>query len=163
MARKIKFEVDEWYHCYNRGVDKRVIFDNDYDYSRFIKLLYICNHSQSIVFRDLLTNIPRGEFFDFPADQSLVDIRAYCLMPNHFHLLLDYKKEGGISFFMQKLLTAYSKYYNSKKKRSGSLFGGNFKATHLNMDEYLQYIYSYSVILAVLQKDLIKYDLLKLR
>ena len=64
-------------------------------------------------------------------------------MPNHFHLLLHEKKEGGISEFMKKLLTAYAKYFNTKYQRTGSLYESTFKATHLDNDNYLQYIYFY--------------------
>ena len=143
MERKFEFSVDEFYHLYSRGVDKRVIFDDDKDRQRFIKLLFLCNHSQSTRFREIVEDPSLADIFDFPADQSLVDIGVYCLMPNHFHLLIHEKEENGTSLFMQKLLTAYSKYYNTKNKRVGSLFDGNFKAKHLSEDRYLEYIYSY--------------------
>ena len=143
MERKFNFSVDEFYHLYSRGVDKRIIFDDDNDRSRFIKLLFICNHNEPISFRDLTTDHSLKDIFDFPADQSLVDIGTYCLIPNHFHLLIHGKKEGGVSMFIQKLLTAYSKYYNIKNDRKGSLFDGNFKAKHLDDDNYLKYIYAY--------------------
>ena len=64
-------------------------------------------------------------------------------MPNHFHLLLREKKEGGISMFMEKFLTAYSMYFNKKNGRTGKLFEGVFKAIHVDNDEYLKYLFSY--------------------
>ena len=64
-------------------------------------------------------------------------------MPNHFHLLIKEKIEGGTSLFMQKLSTAYTMYFNKKYQKTGSLFGGRFKAKHLNSDEYLKYQFSY--------------------
>jgi len=143
MNRKFVFSIEEFYHIYSRGVDKRVIFIDDNDYYRFIKLLWICNHNDPIVYRDLIKNLPSHNVFDFSADQTLVDIGAYCLMPNHFHLLLYEKKEKGISIFMQKLLTSYSKYFNAKYHRTGTLYESVFKATHLDDDIYLQYIYAY--------------------
>ncbi len=143
MNRKISFAIDEFYHLYSRGVDKRVTFENSDDYQRFIKLLFVCNHSHPVVFRDLIDTVPNGNIFEFPADQSLVDIGAYCLMPNHFHLLVKEKREGGISAFMLKLLTAYSSYFNKKHKRKGQLFDGRFKAAHLDEDNYLRYVYAY--------------------
>ncbi len=143
MERKFNFSVDEFYHIYSRGVDKRIIFDDDNDRNRFIKLLFICNHSQPIVFRDLIRNTSLKDIFDFPADKTLVDIGAYCLMLNHFHLLLHEKKDGGISAFMLKILTAYSSYYNKKHDRKGKLFDGNFQAKHLASDRYLEYVYAY--------------------
>jgi len=143
MERKFEFSIGEFYHLYSRGVDKRILFDNDTDRLRFVKLLFVCNHRESIVFRDLEKNHFLKDVFDFPADQSLVDIGAYCLMPNHIHILMHEKIEKGISMFMQKLLTAYSKYYNTKNSRNGALFDGNFKARHLDNDNYLNYIYTY--------------------
>ena len=143
MERKFIFSVDEFYHLYSRGVDKRIIFNDDKDRLRFIKLLFICNHNEPISFRDLSKNPSLRNIFNFEADQSLVDIGAYCLMPNHFHLLAFEKREKGISIFMKKLLTAYSKYYNTKNDRKGALFDGNFKAKHLDTDNYLKYIYAY--------------------
>lgn len=139
MARKIIFSVDEFYHIYNRGNGKSTIFFNDSDRRRFQKLLYLCNSDNPVVFKTVqslaLDKIERGE--------TLVDIGAYCLMPNHFHLLLREKREGGISIFIQKLLTAYSKYLNKKYERTGTLFEGPFRATHVDRDEYLKYLFSY--------------------
>ena len=64
-------------------------------------------------------------------------------MPNHFHLLVRELKEGGISKFMQKLMTGYTMYFNKKNDRNGSLFQGKFKATHVSNDRYLRYLVSY--------------------
>jgi len=80
---------------------------------------------------------------DVETGPKLVAIGAYCLMPNHFHLLIKEITEGGIVKFMSKLLTAYSAYFNKKYERAGALFGSEFKSTHLDADEYLKYIYSY--------------------
>lgn len=75
--------------------------------------------------------------------KTLVDIGAYCLMPNHFHLLLHEKTENGISLFMQKLTTAYTMYFNKKYDRSGGLFQGTYKAKHADSDIYLKYLFGY--------------------
>jgi putative transposase len=64
-------------------------------------------------------------------------------MPNHFHILITEKIEGGISKFMQKLSTAYSMYYNKKYKRTGGLFEGKFKSQHAGTDQHLKYLFSY--------------------
>lgn len=137
--RNFDFSIGEFYHVYNRGTDKRIIFQDEYDYQRFIRLLYICNSEKNIVFRDVLME----ETFGYDRGNTIVEIGAYCLMPNHFHFLLREKIDGGISLFMLKLLTAYSTYFNNKNKRSGSLFEGKFRATHVDNDEYLKYLYSY--------------------
>ena len=75
--------------------------------------------------------------------ETLIDITAYCLMPNHFHLLVHEKTEGGASKFMQKLTTGYTMYFNKRHERNGSLFQGKFKATHVSDDRYLKYLLSY--------------------
>lgn len=133
--RKQSFAVGEYYHLYNRGTEKRKIFldKNDYDY--FLFLMYICNTIKSIKLRDV------GENFD--REEIIVDIGAFCLMPNHFHILVREKKESGISKYMLKLMTGYSMYFNKKYKRTGKLYEGVFKSTHASKDIYLKYLYSY--------------------
>ncbi len=144
-SRNFDFSIGEFYHAYNRGTDKRIIFSDEYDKERFIKLMYLCNSERNIVFREVLDE----ELYKYERGETIVDIGAYCLMPNHFHLLLHEKVEGGISLFMLKLLTAYSTYFNNKYKRTGSLFEGKFKATHADTDEYLKYLFSYIHLNAV--------------
>ncbi len=134
-TRKQTFVPNEFYHLYNRGTDKRVIFKDKGDYHHFLFLMYICNTIKSIELRYLGKNFDRGE--------TLVDIGAYCLMPNHFHILAHEKVEGGISKYMLKLLTAYSMYFNKKYERTGKLYEGVFKSTYINNDRYLKYLYSY--------------------
>lgn len=138
-SRNFDFSIGEFYHAYNRGTDKRIIFNDEYDSERFIKLLYLCNSEKNIVYRDVLAE----ESYQYERGETIVDIGAYCLMPNHFHLLLHEKVDGGVSLFMLKLLTAYSTYFNNKHKRTGGLFEGKFKATHADTDEYLKYLFSY--------------------
>lgn len=133
--RKTQLVKDEYYHIYNRGVEKRKIFLDKEDYFHFLKLLYLCNSSKSIILRNVNKQFDRGE--------TIVDIGAYCLMPNHFHLLCKEKINLGITIFMKKLLTAYAMYFNKKYKRSGVLFQGRFKSEHADNDRYLKYLYSY--------------------
>ncbi len=139
MNRKIKFSKGEYYHIYNRGVEKREIFTSESDYNRFVYLLYYANLFEPVNMRSMINqgfpSVNRGE--------TLVDIGGWCLMPNHFHLLVKEKSNGGLSKFLSKLQTGYSMYFNKKNERTGALFQGSFKAEHLNTDEYLKYIYSY--------------------
>lgn len=144
MERKISFSVDEYYHIFNRGNDKRNIFLGPRDYSRFLVLLYLCNSTKAVNIRD---NFPKGvsfgEIMNFDRGETLVNIGAYCLMPNHFHLLIHEKKEDGLTKFMGKLSTGYSMYFNRKNKRTGKLFEGVFRAVHLAQDEHLRYLFAY--------------------
>ncbi len=144
MRRKFEFSVGEYYHIYNRGTEKRKIFTNIHDCNRFMTLLYICNNTMPIDVSHLLQGgLSFTELMDIKIENKLVDIGAYCLMPNHFHLLLREKCENGISLFMKKLLTAYSMYFNKKYQRTGRLFEGPFLARHVDTDEYLKYLLSY--------------------
>ncbi|MCX6739538.1 MAG: transposase [Candidatus Parcubacteria bacterium] len=139
MERKFNFSVDEYYHVYSRGVERREIFLNNDDRERFLRSLFLFNSSRSFQFRDVIgisnENIVRGNL--------RTAIGAYCLMPNHFHLLLRETEEGGISAFMGKLLTSYSMYFNKKYKRTGALFEGVFRAQHVDSDNYLKYLFAY--------------------
>ena len=138
--RKVSFTLDEYYHIYNRGNSKQEIFHDKEDYFRFLSLLYACN-SQNNFKTD---NINRNKTpYDFERGKSIISIGAYCLMQNHFHILVREIESGGISKFMQKASTAYSMYYNKKYKRTGGLFEGKFKSQHANTDRYLKYLFSY--------------------
>lgn len=111
-------------------------------------LLYLCNGTARLHISDLL---PRGfasgeliELFEkVDRGDPLVEVGAYCLMPNHFHLLMREKEKNGISRFMQKITTGYTMYFNKRHERSGVLFQGVFKSTHAKEDRYLKYLLSY--------------------
>lgn len=75
--------------------------------------------------------------------QPMVDIVCYCLMPNHFHLVLRQLIDGGIHKFMHKLATGYAMYFNRKYDRTGILFEGPFKAIPIKEDEYLTHLLRY--------------------
>jgi len=142
MSRPFSFAEKEYYHCFSRGTEKRKIFLSNKDYERFIALLFICNNKEKVHLSNYSSK-NRQNIFNIKRDETLVDIGVYCLMSNHFHLLLHEKEEGGISTFMQKLMTAYTMYFNTKYKRSGALFSGRFKAEHADTDNYLKYLFSY--------------------
>ncbi|MDO8589712.1 MAG: transposase [bacterium] len=141
MTRPIILSIGEFYHIYNRGTEKRKIFLSKHDYERFIALLYLCNSTISV--RIDMRRKSLDETLDTDRDKNLVDIGSYCLMPNHFHILLKERVENGISLFMQKLTTAYTMYFNKKYERNGSLFQGTFKAEHADKDSYLKYLFAY--------------------
>jgi len=144
MSRKISFIIDGYYHIYNRGTDKRITFNDDQDYQRFIALLYLCNSTFAVDLREHFSEGSTfGEIFTLPRGEKIIDIGEYCLMPNHFHLILHERIEGGISLFMQKLSTGYTQYFNKRNKRTGSLFQGRFQAKHADTDEYLKYLFAY--------------------
>mgnify|MGYP002083452786 CR=1 FL=1 len=140
MTRPFPFSVGEFYHIYNRGTEKRTIFTTTAERDRFIALLYLANQTGPI---ELKIQGSTLEEMRERTTKPLVDVVAYCLMPNHFHLLIREREEGGISKFMQKLQTGYTMYFNIRHERTGALFQGKFKATHVADDRYLQYLVSY--------------------
>ncbi|MEK7228286.1 MAG: transposase [Patescibacteria group bacterium] len=148
MLRKDPFVTGEYYHIYNRGVDKRVIFKSEKDSKRFVMLLYISNSNSEKKFRlDNLINQQRKTFSEvllIDKGESLVSVGAWCLMPNHFHIILKQEVDGGITSFMKKLGTAYSMFFNIKYKRQGALFGGPFKSKLIGVDDaYLRHLLAY--------------------
>ncbi len=144
MERKMPFAEGEFYHVYNRGVEKRIIFLTDGDYARMELLLYLCNSKTAVNIRAYRERgFSYESLWSLDIDKPLVDIGAWCLMQNHFHLLVHESRAGGISQFMLKLTTAYSMYFNAKNERVGSLMQGPFKAEHVSSDRHLQYLFSY--------------------
>jgi putative transposase len=149
MNRKIIFSPGEFYHIYSRGVDKRNIFLNKNDYNRFVKLLYLANSDKKFNFADVFGKKRDKNIDEIEKGNEIVSIGAWCLMPNHFHILIKVnlevgpQGENGISVFMKKLLTGYSMYFNTKHHRHGALFESKFKAKHLDYDQYLKYQFAY--------------------
>ncbi len=148
--RKTTFANGEFYHIYNRGVDKREVFLAEADYERFLICLREFNRIEAIgslyeksfkKVEHLGTKSPLGDLV--PKCEPLVEIVAYCLNPNHFHLILKQISEKGISKFMLKVSTGHTTYFNKKYKRSGSLFQGPFKAIQIDSNDYLLYLSAY--------------------
>jgi putative transposase len=139
--RQTTFALGEYYHLYNRGNSKQAIFKDPADYQRFLALLYLANNTQEVRIDNLRQK--KENPFTYPQTAPLIAIGAYCLMPNHFHLLITPRQENGVSLFMRKLGTGYAMYFNKRYERTGTLFEGRFKAKWADSDEYLQYLFSY--------------------
>ena len=141
-ARKKNFANGEFFHIYNRGVDKRIIFADAHDIHRFSQSMAEFNAVDPIgslyanSFSQLSGETPKLR-------ERLVNIIAYCLNPNHFHFILEQLVEGGISEFMKRLGGGYTGYFNQKHKRSGALFQGVFKDVHIDSNEYLLHVSAY--------------------
>jgi putative transposase len=154
MQRKTPFVEGEYYHLYNRGVDKRSIFSSAADYKRFLVLLYLANSNEDVRIDNLLKTYNYEEILLRERGDPLVAIGVFCLMPNHFHILATPLVEGGLPKLMLKLQTAYSMYFNKKNDRTGSLFQGPFKSEHAGDDRYLKYLFSYIHLNPAKLKDL---------
>lgn len=142
-VRLTPFIEGEFYHIYNRGNSKQVIFHDNEDMSRFQDLLYISNNVERFAMKDLSHKDDISKVNIVVQENKLTAVGSYCIMPNHFHILITPLVEGGVSKFMQKLTTAYSMYYNKKYSHSGGLFEGKFKAKHIVDDRYLKYLFAY--------------------
>jgi len=142
--RKTKLVPGEIYHIYNRGVDKRDIFMDDEDRFRFIHDLFEFNDKESsLKLGYFLSNNSEVGLPNIKRKKSrkiLVEILVFCMMDNHFHLLVRQKVENGITEFMRKLGTGYTNYFNNKYERSGALFQGKFKSVHVEKDAHLMYL-----------------------
>ena len=155
--RKIQLVEGEYYHIYNRGNSKQLIFLDDKDRERFVKLIYLCNSSTRIDFRDDIIRM-KIDAFEFDRGKPIIAIGAWVLMPNHFHLYVtvprgyqvsaasastDKKEKSNISYFVERLCKSYSKYFNAKYKRTGTLFEGKFKTVHIDNNYQAKYLFSY--------------------
>ena len=133
--RATSFVDGEFYHIYNRGNSKQFIFNDSQDYYYFMNLLSVMN----IEARVKVVRVKEKE----EKKDNIISIGSYCLMANHFHILIKQEKQNGISKFMQKISTAYVMYYNKKYKRTGGLFEGKFKSKYAGEDSYLKYLFAY--------------------
>lgn len=126
--------AEQHYHIYNRGVEKRVIFIDDIDYRVFLNLIkrYIDEKPHVNAHK-----VP----YSWLGDE--IELLAFCLMPNHFHLLLYQIKEGAMKKLMQNVCASYTSYFNKKYKRVGHLFQGVYKASTVMSDSYAQHISRY--------------------
>lgn len=141
-----QYVENRYYHVYNRGVDKRIIFMDDQDYRVFLHLLkyYLSplENQSNHPLTDLTGFIPvRLRILEPLSDE--VDLIAYCLMPNHFHLLVKQNSKNGVTKLLRKISTTYSMYFNKRYKRVGHLFQGIFKAINIQEEPYLLHLTRY--------------------
>ena len=140
MRRKIHFVNNQYYHIYNRGVEKRDIFVTDKDKARFVHDIYQFNDTAPAQKFDLFQIGARSS--EYRKRDCLVNILCFCLMPNHFHLILEQLKDNGISLFMQKS-AGYTYSFNLKYDRVGPLFQGGYKAILIDNENYLLHLSRY--------------------
>ncbi len=155
FMRKINFSNNEYYHIYNRGTDKRDIFLDEDDYSRFLTSLkgFNCLNPIGSLYEKAYQNkkeseeVAKGSNSQLGIgsleDSRLVEIICYCLNPNHFHLILKQLVDNGISKFMHKVSLGYTNYFNRRNDRSGYLFQGKFKFKQIDSFEHLLYLSVY--------------------
>lgn len=133
------YAESSYYHIYNRGVNKGLIFPDNHDYKTFLFYLKIYLSPAKL----------QGEYLKVPPSHKLknysdqIKLFAYCLMPNHFHLLIRQANAYDINFFMRSLTSKYAMYFNRKYKRVGPLFQGVYKAVLVESEQQLLYLTKY--------------------
>lgn len=143
MARRSQIlATGEIYHVFNRAIDKRSIFTSAIALNRFIELIRFYERVRPIRYSKL-TAEQRRQLIDKNDGDRLVEIICYCVMPNHFHLLIKQLCDGGITSFLRKITDGYSRYFNLIHERSGALFQGNFKAVRVATNEQLLHVSRY--------------------
>ena len=143
--RNLVFANGEYYHIYNRSVGGAEIFEKENDTRRALDLLsfYRFNQSLRYSFYDRLGTEEKKYYLENHTTEPVVDMFAYCLMPNHFHILLKQNEENGIRKFLSDSQNGFAKYYNVKNKRFGSVFQSPFKAKHIETDEEFLHVSRY--------------------
>lgn len=145
--RKVPLITGEYYHIYLRGVEKRDIVLDDDDISRFLLSLEVFNSIQPIgsIYENSFKRNKRCQQLNQLGSETskLVELIAFNILDNHYHLILKQRVDGGISKFMQSFNGGYTKYFNNKNKRIGSLFQGVFNSRYIADDFQLRYLSAY--------------------
>ena len=144
--RKEHLVNNEYYHIFNRGVDKRELFLGRDDKERFFQSMVEFNVANPIgsIFENSFRkdkNNPLGN--SVPKQDKLVEFVCYCVNPNHYHFLLKQLIDNGVEKFMHRLGVGYTNYFNKRYDRTGSLFQGRYKAVHIDSNKYLLHLSAY--------------------
>lgn len=125
---------DSFYHVYVRGNNRQTIFIDCVDYQYFLGLLERYLSDKQFI---------NKEGFVYPNYNHKIEINTYCLMPNHFHLLIYQLELPYLEKFMRSLMTSYSRYFNLRHKRTGVVFESRYKAVRIDQEKYLYHISRY--------------------
>ncbi len=151
--RKHQFVNSEIYHIIVRGIDDNLIFKDADDYYRGIFSIYEFNTTEPVTIRTrrearfrikkMLQETDRDPFSVIDERDKLIEILAFCFMPNHIHLLVKQLKNEGITKFMRKSGAGYGGYFNRKYIRKGYVFQNRFSAVHIKDEEQLKTVFVY--------------------
>lgn len=145
--RKTPLVSTEVYHVFNRGVNYQPIFNSKWDYGRAVEVLKFYLAANPPIRYSKFLLLPKKEreliLANLQKQPKLVDLICFCLMPNHFHLLLRQNQYNGISSFVRNFQISYTRYYNVKRKRIGPLLQGQFKAVRIENEEQLLHVSRY--------------------
>lgn len=144
--RKIPLVTGEIYHIFNRGIDKRVTFVDSREYARALNVLGFYRFSSPPMRLSRFLKLKKermSEVSKLSWGNKIVSVFCFCLMPNHFHLVLRQETDQGISRFMSQFLNSYTRYFNTKNKRIGQLFLDQFKNVLIGNENQLLHISRY--------------------
>lgn len=146
--RIVPFIPNEVYHVFNRSIARLPIFIERSDYGRVLDLINYYRFSRPPLRFSHYKRLSVERKIEFEKlfmvnKNSMLEILAYCIMPNHFHFLLRPKKNNAVSDFMRNLQNSYSKYFNTRRGRTGSLFQFMFKAVRMETDQQLLHVSRY--------------------
>lgn len=143
--RKIVFANGEYYHLFNRGVEKRPVFTNRREFLRAMELVNFYRFEKPPLRYSKYLALGEEQKLNFLVSltKKTVEMIAFCLMGNHFHFLVKQVKDNGISKFMANFMNSYTKHFNTKYQRVGPLFSGAFKAVHVDSDDQLIHLSRY--------------------
>ena len=135
---------NHFYHVIFRGIDGRKIFEDDSDYYRMVHDIFEFNDKNYTLSTYRVAGMEKNsKIQERKKREFLVRVHAFCLMPNHVHLVLEQIKDNGITRFMHKLCGGYSRYFNFKYKRNGHLFQDKFKSVHIDDDDQFNFLFVY--------------------
>jgi len=146
--RKEVLATNEVYHVLNRSVGSQPIFGDFSGCTRMVNLIDFYRFEKPGLRFSYYNHLPQKDkkmFLDNlrARGKKLIEIYAFCLMPNHFHLLLKQVRDGGIARFMRNVQNAYAKYFNIRNERFGSLFQLMFKVIRIETDEQFIHVARY--------------------
>src|SRR3989344_7750446 len=146
-GRKNPLVTDCFYHVFNRGVARGETFISDYEFRRAISTLnYYCHGEVPFCLSRLYRFDPDRQsdiLKNLEAMPKLAEVLCFCLMPNHFHLLLKQNVDGGISKYLSNFQNSYTRFFNTVHKRDGPLFLSRFKAVEIETEEQLLHVSRY--------------------
>ena len=146
-GRSLPLVRGEIYHIFNRGIDHRPTFIYKRDYTRAIETIKFYRFASPPVRLSVYLSVGvdrRDEIQrNLSSAEKLIDLFAYCLMPNHFHFLIKPLSDQGVATFLSQFQNSYTRYFNTKDKRTGPLFLDQFKAVRIETDEQLMHVQRY--------------------
>ncbi len=147
MIRKVPLANNEVYHVYTRSIDNYITFRDENDYTRVLEAIKYYKHGKVPTSFSNYIKIKNKKFFslkyELNTNNPVVHIIAYCIMPTHVHLILKQLNDNGISLYIKNVFDSYTRYFNSKYQRKGTLWESKFKSVHVESNEQLLHLTRY--------------------